>query len=104
MNQELFNNLISNELGNKSIGDTIVDGLLNIVPDVIVINTRPIKDLIRGTYDPRTEEKIFHVYYDNPYNNPLRPRVLQVVEIISDRDRRMYSYDEYYRLIQGRTK
>lgn len=94
MNEELMMKMVKNELGNRTVGETFIDGILNIVPDVIVLNTRPIKDLIRGTYNPNTEEKIFHAYYDNELN-PFRPSVLQVVEIVNDKDR-------YYRLINRR--
>lgn len=84
MNRELFDKMVDKELNNRTIGNTIIDELLDIVPDVIVINTRPIKDLIRGTYDPVRSEKIFHTFYDD--NRIMRPTVLQVVEILSDKE------------------
>lgn len=87
MNRELFDKMIDKELNNRTIGNTIIDGLLDIVPDVIVINTRPIKDLIRGTYDPVRSEKIFHTFYDDR-RNPCRPTVIQVVEIV---DKKLYN-------------
>ena len=64
MNTDMMMSMVYNELGGNTIGNTIINGILDIVPDVIVINTRPIKDLIRGTYNPLTEERIFHAYYD----------------------------------------
>lgn len=87
MDKEILMTMMNKELNNRSFGETFVDGILNIIPDVIVINTRPIKSFIRGTYDPNSEEKIFHTFYDDR-RNPCRPTVIQVVEIV---DKKLYN-------------